>query len=719
MKNVFRNILIASVILSLTAAPVAMYAMPEPVPATQTDKQKAAAQKKKEAEKRKKEQEKAKAQREKQKASEAKKREAEKKREAAAKANAKKQAERDKAAAERAKEAEERAEAQAKKEAETKAKEEKAIRDYEKYQENLANPKTEVVSYFNLGLRLGYAAMMDKIQPAADGSLYGAGTLNRSNALQQLKGGPGAGLDVTYNLEYGHFLFETGLDLRFLNSNSAYGFQATRADKTYGATYVYLFDNLKENRNMLEVGIPVMFGAQFSRYYFLLGAKVHYGLPMSYTQKGQYDIVVNDPNMLEPYGMGIYQLNGQTGQKMVFKQPDVSVAAEIGLDLDEWLQAQPDKKQPKVKPGQRLPFGREHVHYRVALFAEYGVLNTNATPKANPVAFATDNVEVQKTNTMLAMNGDTKLNNLFVGAKFLIQFEVPGKKARPVPPPSSYAIYSVVNAVTNEPLEKAFVETRGTESGKIAMREKQIGPKGFRQKHAVGSFTATVKADGFYDATQVFEIEKVGSTEYVTIAMRPRPVLRVRVTNKETGLAVPAVVQIRKSGAEEPAYSLATDSTNGAARQMLEEGPKYSLHIAQMGYDTVDMAIANIGDSLNIQLTPIKKGEVFIVKNLHFATNKTRILSRSEQALNDLYMYLARNPQVRVKIVGHTDNVGKDEANQKLSDGRANAVMNELIERGISADRLQAEGRGETQPIDTNDTEEGRQNNRRVEIEIQ
>jgi outer membrane protein OmpA-like peptidoglycan-associated protein len=137
-----------------------------------------------------------------------------------------------------------------------------------------------------------------------------------------------------------------------------------------------------------------------------------------------------------------------------------------------------------------------------------------------------------------------------------------------------------------------------------------------------------------------------------------------------------------------------------------------------MGYDTVNMVIANIGDSLNIALSPIKKGEVFIVKNLHFATNKTRILPISEEALNDLYMYLARNPQVRIKIIGHTDNVGKDAANQKLSDGRANAVMNDLIERGIAADRLEAEGRGETQPIDTNDTEEGRQNNRRVEIEI-
>ena len=717
MKNIFRNILIASVVLSLNCAPIVAYAMPEPVPAAQNDKAKAAAQKKKEAEKRKKEAEKAKAQREKQKAAEAKKREADKKKAATAKENAKKQAERDKAAAERAKAAEERAEAQAKKEAEQKAKEEKAIRDYEKYQERLENPRTEVISYFNLGLRLGYAAMMDKI----NGSYMGAGTLNQSNALQQLKGGPGVGLDVTYNLEYGHFLFETGLDFRFLNSTSAYGFQATRLDRTYGATYTYLFDNLREMRNMLEFGIPVMFGAQFSRYYFLLGAKVHYGLPMGYSHKGQYDITVDDPAYIDPYGMGIYDLNGETNQKISFKQPDISLAAEIGLDLDEWMQAQPDPKakKAKVKPGQRLPFGREHIHYRVALFAEYGVLNTNGTPKANPVDFDANAVEVKSSNTLLAMNGDTKLNNLFVGAKFAIQFEVPGKKERPVPPPPAYAIYSVVDSETNQPLEKALIETRATESGKIAMREKQITPKGLRQKHALGNFTVDVKAENYYPATQTFDIEEVGTTEYVTIAMRHRPVLRVRVTNKETGLAVPATVQILRAGVTDPAYNLATDSTTGATKQMLEEGPKYSLHIAQMGYDTVDMAIANIGDSLNIQLVPIKKGEVFIVKNLFFATNKTRILSRSEEALNDLYMYLARNPQVRIKIIGHTDSVGKDEANQKLSDGRANEVMKDLIERGISADRLQAEGRGETQPIDTNDTEEGRQNNRRVEIEIQ
>ena len=748
-KTMMQNILIASVILSLTCTPIVAYAMPEPVPATQTDKQKAAAQKKKEAEKRKKEQEKAKAAREKQKAADAKKREAEKKKAAAAKANAEKkeaaekqraaqakaneqkreeaakqaakaQAERDKEAAARAKAAAEREEARAKKEAEAKAKEEKAIRDYEKYQANLENPKTEVISYFNLGFRVGYAALMDKFKDA----YMGAGTVKQSNAFQQLIGGPGAGLNLTYNLEYGHFLFETGLDFRYLNSTSAYGFQAQRLDQSYNATYNYLFDRMKEMRHLMQVGVPVMFGAQFSRYYFLVGAKIHYSIAAPYSQKGKYDITVNDPAFIDPYGLGIYELNGTTDKPIKFNQPDVSVAAEFGIDLDEWLQKQPredkdaKKKQQKVKAGQRLPFGREHVHYRVALFAEYGVLNSNGTPAAKPLGFAGNQVEVQNSNTMLAMNGNTKLNNLFVGAKFTIQFEVPGKKARPVPPPPAYAIYSVVDANTNEPLKVAFVETRGTESGKIALREKQIGPKGFRQKHGLGSFTASAKADGYYPTTQVFEVEKVGTTQYVTITMQPRPVLRVRVYNKETNQVVPATVQILRRDAAEPAYSLATDSVSGATRQMLEEGPQYSLHIAQMGYDTVNMVIANIGDSLNIALTPVKKGEVFIVHNLHFATNKTRILSRSEQALNDLYMYLARNPKIHIKIVGHTDNVGKDAANQKLSDGRANAVMKDLIERGIAPERIQAEGRGESQPIDTNDTEEGRQNNRRVEIEI-
>ena len=780
--NILYNILIASVVLCLSCAPAVAATMPEPAPAEQTDKQKeaekarAAKEKEKERAAKAKEKEKAAKEKEKEKAAKAKEKEQaakakekekaqaakekeqaakEKEREQAAKAKEKEQAakekereqaakekekaqaakekEREQAAkekekaqaakekeqaakeAERARIAQQKQEAIEKKEAEERAKEEKALREYEKYQESLENPKTEVISYVGLGLRAGYAAMMDKI----NGSYMGAGTLNQSNALQQLKGGAGVGLDVTYNLEYGHFLFETGLDFRFLNSTSTYGFQAERMDLTYGSTYNYLFDKVTETRNMFEIGVPVMFGAQFSRYYFLLGAKVHYGLPLGYKQKGLYDVVVHDPALLEPYGMGIYEMNGTTEQKIKFRQPDLSIAAEVGVDLDEWLQKQPDPKQKtNVKPGQRLPFGRQHIHYRASLFAEYGVLNTNNTPQADPVAFTTGAVEVDHSNTLLAMNGDTKLNNLFVGAKFMIQFEIPGKKERPVPPPPSTAIYSIVNSETQQAIA-ATIETRNAQNGKVVMRERTYNPaKGLKQKHPLGTYISEVKAPGYYPATRQYDVIEVGSQDTVLIALVPRPVLRVRVFNKETGMSVPATVKIFRSDVAEPAYVLNADSTGKAVRQMMEEGPQYSLHIAQFGYDTLDMAIANIGDSLNIQLSPVKKGEVFIVRNLFFATNKTRILSSSEEALNDLYMYLARNPQIRIRIIGHTDNVGKDAANQKLSEGRANEVMKDLIERGVAPERIEAEGRGESQPIDTNDSEEGRQNNRRVEIEI-
>jgi len=689
------NIILAILILGMTCMPVVSNAAPEPVPATQNDKAKAkaAAAKKKEAEK--------------------KKREAEKKKAAAAKAKAKAAADK-KRAADQKKAA--TAKARADREAAIQAAEDKALREYNEYQERLENPKTEPISYFNLGFRAGYAAMMDRI----NGSYVGAGTLNQSNALQQLIGGAGGGIDLTYNLEYGHFLFETGLDFRFLNSTSAYGFTATRYDQTYGATYNYLFDNTREMRNMAQVGLPLMFGAQFNKFYFLVGAKVHYTFLGNYSQNGLYDVTVNDPALVDPYGMGIYALNGQTKSPIVFRQPEVSAAVEVGIDLDEWLQKQPDpkKKKAKVKPGERLPFGRENVHYRLSLFAEYGVLNTNATPKANPVEFANNQVEVQNSNTFLAMNGDTKLNNLLVGAKFTIQFEVPGKTVRPVTAPPSYVILNVVNGETHDTITTASMQIVNVANGKVAMRERMINKKNFPQKIALGTYEALVHLDGFYPAVDTFTIDQIASKDTLALILRPRPIFRVRVTNKETGAVVPATVQIIANNEAEPAFSLATDSVNGTANQMLEDEVQYHLHIAQFGYDTVDMIIPNIGETMHIELVPVKKGEVFVVKNLFFATNKTRILPTSEEALNDLYMYLARNPQIRLRIIGHTDNVGKDEANQRLSEGRAKAVRDDLIERGIAPERLEAEGRGESQPIDTNDTDEGRQNNRRVEIEI-
>lgn len=106
----------------------------------------------------------------------------------------------------------------------------------------------------------------------------------------------------------------------------------------------------------------------------------------------------------------------------------------------------------------------------------------------------------------------------------------------------------------------------------------------------------------------------------------------------------------------------------------------------------------------------------FVLHNIYFATGKTRILDSSEPALNELYQFLSARPKQRIRIVGHTDNIGSDRSNQVLSEGRCVEVKREMEARGIQSERIEIEGRGETDPIVPNDSEEHRQMNRRVEI---
>ena len=115
---------------------------------------------------------------------------------------------------------------------------------------------------------------------------------------------------------------------------------------------------------------------------------------------------------------------------------------------------------------------------------------------------------------------------------------------------------------------------------------------------------------------------------------------------------------------------------------------------------------------------PVKVGTKVVLHNMFFATNKTQILPQSEKALEDLSAFMNAHPALVIRITGHTDNVGSDEANLILSEGRANAVRDELIKRGVAAERIEAEGKGEYEPIADNATEEGRAKNRRVEFTI-
>lgn len=114
----------------------------------------------------------------------------------------------------------------------------------------------------------------------------------------------------------------------------------------------------------------------------------------------------------------------------------------------------------------------------------------------------------------------------------------------------------------------------------------------------------------------------------------------------------------------------------------------------------------------------IEKEKIVITETIHFETGKAVILPISYSILNAVAEVLKQNPTIKVRVEGHTDSVGSDEFNLRLSQARADAVMKYLISQGISPDRLEARGYGETMPIADNSTPEGRAKNRRVEFTI-
>jgi outer membrane protein OmpA-like peptidoglycan-associated protein len=105
-------------------------------------------------------------------------------------------------------------------------------------------------------------------------------------------------------------------------------------------------------------------------------------------------------------------------------------------------------------------------------------------------------------------------------------------------------------------------------------------------------------------------------------------------------------------------------------------------------------------------------------KNLEFEFSKAVIKKSSYSSLESLATILVHHPEFRLLVVGHTDNVGSEAANQILSNQRALAVKEKLIQEGIDPSRIMIKAFGESKPLTSNETEEGRQSNRRVEMAI-
>ena len=152
---------------------------------------------------------------------------------------------------------------------------------------------------------------------------------------------------------------------------------------------------------------------------------------------------------------------------------------------------------------------------------------------------------------------------------------------------------------------------------------------------------------------------------------------------------------------------------------LIEEqaGINYPCNTKGCDLDTIVIEKPKIAVEENIYSHP-KIGQSIVLRNIRFATSSWDILPESYETLDSIVDFMQKFPSMVVEISGHTDNRGKANSNIELSQNRAASIVNFLIENGIESERMQARGYGQEKAIDSNETETGRFNNRRVEFKI-
>lgn len=207
---------------------------------------------------------------------------------------------------------------------------------------------------------------------------------------------------------------------------------------------------------------------------------------------------------------------------------------------------------------------------------------------------------------------------------------------------------------------------------------------------------------------------------------RPVPTTYMKgiVFDEKTNQPLAADFRIIDLENENEVVSATADPVTGSFLISLPVNKNYALNVSMDGYlfhsENIELLSGTPDEPFlkNVGMKQLSVGESVVLKNVFFETNKYDLKDESRVELMKLHSFMQNNPAVSIEISGHTDNVGNDNDNQILSENRAQAIYNFLIENGIEADRLSYKGYGETQPIDTNDTEEGRANNRRSEFKV-
>lgn len=222
---------------------------------------------------------------------------------------------------------------------------------------------------------------------------------------------------------------------------------------------------------------------------------------------------------------------------------------------------------------------------------------------------------------------------------------------------------------------------------------------------------------------------KIKSDEPSTPSIVPAPdpvvLLSGKVVDTKTGKPIDARIIYENLADGTEVGTAQTDPRTGEYKIVLPKGIKYGVRAIAKDFiaEAQNIDLTNVTDykevsGTNLKLVPIEINEVGVLNNLFFDTGKAEIRPESNPELDRMVLTFNENPGLVLEIGGHTDNVGSDASNIKLSQDRADSVREYFIGKGIEPDRIQSKGYGESKPKATNDTEEGKQINRRVEFKI-
>jgi outer membrane protein OmpA-like peptidoglycan-associated protein len=207
--------------------------------------------------------------------------------------------------------------------------------------------------------------------------------------------------------------------------------------------------------------------------------------------------------------------------------------------------------------------------------------------------------------------------------------------------------------------------------------------------------------------------------------IRPARTLWVKgkVYDEATKKGLPSAVELTDLSNREVVSKVQTDET-GNYLVTLPIGKDYAFNVNRRGYlfysenCPLSQRAPDSTYSIDIPLKPLVANASVVLKNFFFDTKSAELKSESLIEIDQVLQLLKENPTMKIRIEGHTDNVGKPEDNLALSRKRAAAVVQYLQGKGADITRLSAAGYGETQPIAENNTEEGRAKNRRTEMKI-